>query len=168
MRKLLLVIASVTVATAAAPDVPVTVKRQLDRWYPGWKRAAVAPQVRAWFSDYRLTFQPDHITADFDGDGRADHAVRIEHNGEVVTLAMLDRGGTFERHVLSTDPPDPFTYLLLYRKGEKDFDFTKLKPFRHAHDAIGLMYFEKIPLTFRYIRGKFDRMLSPSDEELEQ
>src|SRR5438874_2047058 len=70
--------------------------------------------------------------------------------------------------IIEADAPGPFTYLLLYKKGEKDFDFTNLKPFRHAHDAIGLMYFNKTPLTFRYVDGQFQKMLSPSDEELEQ
>ena len=118
-------------------------------------------------ADYKIPYAPDRIAADFDSDGAVDYAVRIAAAGQVVTLALLARGGKFESHVLSTDAPDPFTYLLLYRKGEKDFDFTKLKAFRHAHDAIGLMYFNKTPLTFRFVKGEFEKMLSPSDEELE-
>jgi hypothetical protein len=167
MRALLLLIVVVYPAVAVLPDMPAEVKREIDRYSPGWTRARIAPQVAAWFSEYRLPYAPDRIAADFDGDGETDYAVRVESAGRAITLVLLDRGGKFERHVLSADDPDPFTYLLLYKKGEKDFDFTKLKPFRHAHDAIGLMYFNKTPLTFRYNKGRFEKMLSPSDEELE-
>jgi hypothetical protein len=167
MRAPLLITIAAVAVTASVSTLPDGITRDLDHSYRGWKLAAVAPQVLAWFSDYKLPFEPNHVTADFDGDGKKDHAIRIEHNGQALTIAYLDRGASFEKDVLSTDAPDPFTYLLLYKKGEKDFDFTKLKPFRHAHDGIGLMYFDKTPFTFRYIRGKFEKMLAPSDEEME-
>lgn len=168
MRAFLLMLTTALTIVAAAADLPPAAKRQLNRNYPAWKWARAAPQISAWFADYRLPYQPNRIAADFDGDGKTDYAVRIEAGGQTLTLALLDRGGRFEKVMLSTDPIDAFTYLLLYKKGEKDFDFTRLKPFRHAHDAIGLMYFDKTPLTFRYIEGAFQKMLSPSDEELEQ
>jgi hypothetical protein len=166
--RLVLVVMTIACAAGAAPELPGSVKHELDRLYPGWSPVRIAPQVAAWFADYRLPYAPDRIAADFDGDGRTDYAVRVQSAGRAVTIAFLDRDGKFQAHVLSTDAPDSFTYLLLYRRGDKDFDFTKLKPFRHAHDAIGLMYFDKTPLTFRYVAGKFQKMLSPSDEELEQ
>lgn len=168
MRTLLLILILQLTVNAAGPELPAGARQDLDRAYPGWAWARTARQVQAWFADYRLPYQPNRIVADFDGDGKTDYAIRLEVRRLAVTIVLLDRGGKFERHVLSTDAADPFTYLLLYKKGEKDFDFTKLKPFRHAHDAIGLMYFDKTPLTFRYIGGKFEKMLSPSDEELEQ
>src|SRR4051812_8952607 len=135
MRAFLLLMLLAFPAAAVIPELPAAVKDELNRLYPGWTPVRIAPQVAAWFTDYKLPYAPDRITADFDGDGNVDYAVRIAAAGKTVTLALLARGGTFQPHVLSTDAPDPFTYLLLYRKGEKDFDFTKLKPFRHAHDA---------------------------------
>ena len=150
---------------AGESALPQGARKSLDKSYPGWKMAPGAPQIASWYSEYGFKFQANFIPADFDGDGRTDYAVAIIAGGRQLVVALLDRGATFERHKLTDDPPDPFTSLLLYAKGSKDFDFRKLKPFRYAHDSVGVMYFEKTPLTFQYRRNRFQGMLSPSDEE---
>jgi hypothetical protein len=134
---------------AAAADMPSEVHRLLDGKYAGWKPAPVAGQITEWFQEYRFAFDPNRIQADFNEDGRQDWAVYIAHG----------------LHQLASDPPDPFTYLLLYAKGEKDFDFNTLKPFRHAQNSIGLMYFSRTPLRFYWRGGRFRSTLTPSDEE---
>jgi hypothetical protein len=67
--------------------------------------------------------------------------------------------------VLAEDPPDPFVYLLLFRKGTPDFDFETMKPFRYARDAVAVMYFDRTPLVFGYSRGSFRKKVLLSDEE---
>jgi len=149
--------------------LPTAVTSELDSRYRGWKLSAVAPQIQAWFAEYRFSFAPNLVTGDFDGDGRTDYVVQIEtRDGKQVMIGFLDRGARFETHVLATDSLDPFRYLLRMDKGSKDFDFTTLKPFRHPVDAVNLMYFDKTPLTFMYRKGVFRKMLSPADEEMEK
>lgn len=154
---------------AGATLLPSSVISELDSRYPGWQLAPVAPQIASWFKEYRFKFAPNLVTGDFDGDGKTDYVLQIRtKEGNQVMAAFMDRGRKFETHILATDPPDPFSYLLRMEKGSKDFDFTKLKPFRHPLDAVDLMYFEKTPLTFMYRNGVFRKMPSPSDEEIEK
>ncbi len=79
----------------------------------------MAPQIADWFREYKFAYRPNMLTADFDGDGKKDYAMRIHSAGKDITLALLDRGSRYESHVLSTDTPDPFTFLLLYEKGAR-------------------------------------------------
>ncbi|MEO8131017.1 MAG: hypothetical protein ABJF23_00660 [Bryobacteraceae bacterium] len=154
---------------AAAASLPPAVTSELDSRHSGWKLAPAAPQIQNWFAEYRFRFAPNLVTGDFDGDGKTDYVLQIQtKQGQQVMIAFLDRSGKFETHVLATDTPDPFRFLLRMDKGSKDFDFTTLKPFRHPVDAVDLMYFDKTPLTFLYRKGVFRKMLSPSDEEIEK
>jgi len=149
--------------------LPQAITVELDSRYSGWKLAPVAPQIRAWFTEYRFPFDPNLVTGDFDGDGKTDYVLQIQTAGaKQVMIAFMDRGVGFETHILATDALDPFRYLLRMDKGSKDFDFTKLKPFRHPVDAVDLMYFDKAPLTFMYRKGVFRKMLSPADEEMDK
>ncbi len=154
---------------AGAAILPPGVTSELDSRYPGWQMAPVAPQITAWFREYRFQFAPNLVTGDFDGDGKTDYVLQIQtKERQQILIAFLDRGRKFETHILASDPPDPFSYLLRMDKGSKDFDFTTLRPFRHPVDAVDLMYFERTPLTFMYRKGVFRKMLSPADEEIEK
>ena len=147
-------------------DLPVVVRAELDSAYPGWRQAGAAAQIREWFAQSMFGHQPDLITADFDSDGATDYALRIlSPAGRHITLAFLDRRGRFARHLLAEDPADPFVYLLLFRKGTKDFDFEAMKPFRYARDAVAVMYFDRTPLVFSYSKGAFRKKVLLSDEE---
>ncbi len=152
---------------AALLELPAGVRTRLNQTVPGWKLSSVAPQISDWFRDYRLDYQPNVVKGDFDGDGQADYAVQVLAHGKQVLIVMLERKNGYSAHVLAEDQPDPFVFLLRYDKGSKDFDFEKLKPFRYSADSIGLMYFDRTPLTFMYRSGHFEKKLSPSDEEFE-
>jgi hypothetical protein len=166
---LLLVMAGLTAEELSAASLPPAVKTQLDARYPGWKLAAISPQITAWFREYRFQYDPNLVPGDFDGDGKTDYVVQIQtKQKQQLVIGFVNRGEKFEVHVLASDSVDPYSYLFLMEKGSKDFDFTTLKPFRHPVDAVDLLYFEKTPLTFMYRNGVFRKMLSPSDEELEK
>ena len=133
--------------------------------------APVAPQIEAWFHQDRFPYQPNLVPADFDGDGKADIALQIicsrqgKETEEVVVL--MDYRSAPKPHRLAADPPDPFTFLVRYAKGEKDFDFETMKPFRYSHDALGVLYLRKTAVTFRWDKDGFQRKEAPSDEEVE-
>jgi hypothetical protein len=159
---------AILLLAAALLELPAGVHARLDQTVPGWKLSPVAPQISDWFRDYRLDYQANLIKGDFDGDGRADYALQVLAHGKQVLVVVLERKDGYAAHVLAEDKPDPFVFLLRYDKGSKDFDFDKLKPFRYRTDAVGLMYFDRTPLTFVYRRGHFQKKLSPSDEEVEE
>jgi len=153
----------------AAPPLPATIHSMLDRDYPGWRPAGVAPQIAAWFRERGFRHEPDRIAADFDADGAEDFAVSVlvpDPAARQVVLAFLSRGDRFERHVLADDPPDPFVFLLLFARGTPDFDFETMKPFRHARDTVAIMYFQRSPLVFTYSGGGFRKRVMLSDEEI--
>jgi hypothetical protein len=149
-------------------ELPEAARQVLDKQYPGWRLAEVAPQIEEWFRGYKFHYRPNLLAADFDGDGREDYAVEIRIPSDAknqFVLALMRRGAGYEHYLLSKDVADPFVFLLLYEKGSKDFDFAAGKPFRYAHDACGVMYFDHTPVVYMYRRGKFQRKLTPSDEE---
>ena len=148
--------------------LPVEIRRTLDTKYPGWTLSPVAKQIEHWFEEARYAYRPNLVTGDFNADGKRDYVVSINTpDKQSAAIAFIAQGGGYEMQLLSTYPTDPFTFLLLYQKGEKDFDFKKMKPFRHPTDAVGLMFFTKTPFTFLYRNGKFRKTLAPSDEEFD-
>ncbi|MDX2151560.1 MAG: hypothetical protein SFV54_12555 [Bryobacteraceae bacterium] len=138
----------------------------LDARYPGWKLAPVAPQIAAWFKEYGLGWEPNLVRADFDRDGREDFALQIVAGGRQRVIAVMADGTL---HELAADPADSFTFLMLHRRGEKDFDFERMKPFRYAADSLGLLYFSKTAVTYewRARAKKFASRNTPGDEEAE-
>src|SRR4051812_15426328 len=121
----LFVLALVSFASLNAVELPSEIRSYFDKKHPGWALARVAPQIDAWFKEYKFPYAPNLLVGDFDGDGKRDYAVRVQSGGKDVTVAFVDRGtGKFDAFPLSTDEADPFTFLLLYEKGSKDFDFT--------------------------------------------
>jgi hypothetical protein len=165
----LCVIFLVLTTIAGADTLPAAVSKRIDDRYPGWKPAPVVAQITDWFREYRFPFEPNLIRTDFNNDGQDDWAVLMLAGGREVAVAAISTGKSeWKLFELSSDAPDPFTYLLLYARGEPDFDFKTLKKFRHKANSLGLMHFRTTPLQFTWKRsGGFERALSLSDEELE-
>jgi hypothetical protein len=160
-------IAFLFAGSAWADGLPDGVTEILNREYPGWKIAPVHSEIDRWFREYGFDSQPSVVKGDFDNDGRPDYAVQFLHGGQSRVAAFLNRDGKWEQHRLTADGVDPLTFLIKYPRGEKDFDFEKMKPFRYSNDAIGVMYFSRTPWTFMYRRGKFLKKSAPSDEEFD-
>jgi len=154
---------------AGADTLPDPVSRLVEARYPGWRPAAVVPHITEWFREYRFRFEPNLVRADFNNDNQDDWAILLIAGGRQVAIAAISSPkGSWRLFELASDTPDPFTYLLLYARGEPDFDFRTLKKFRHRANSLGLMHFRSTPLQFTWKRtGGFERALSLSDEELE-
>ena len=149
----------------AALVLPAAAERVLDREYSGWQLAPVAPQIREWFEDRRFDWQPNLGAADFDRDGQRDYAALILAGGREHSVVLLARGDSFELKSLASDPPDPFLYLLMNRTGDRDFSFETMRAFRHVRDSLNVMYFDRTPLQFTWVRGRFEKRLVLNDEE---
>jgi hypothetical protein len=148
--------------------LPAAAQEALSREVPGWRLAPPAPQLVAWLSESKLGWEPNLVEADFDGDGRADYAVRvIVPRGQTQVIVLMKRGTGFAVFHLAEDPQDPFTCLALYRRGEKDFDFERMKPFRYNHDSLGILYSHSTAMTFSWTGAGFERRAAPGDEEVE-
>jgi hypothetical protein len=158
-------ILTLTCLLVTFPGLPRELTASLDSSYPGWKPAAVAPQISAWFREYGFAFAPNLISGDFDSDGRRDWAAYIAQGEQSVLVAAMSGRSRWTLHELARDAADPFTYLLLHSRGEKDFDFRTLRHFRHHQDSIALMYFSRTPVRFAWKNGRFETGLIPNDEE---
>jgi hypothetical protein len=164
--------------TAAARRVqsarlPEAISSTLDRKFPGWRFSEVSGGVRQFFGERFPRARPNLIEGDFDGDGRTDYAVLIEHTnfnrgGKAFThvverLAFLRRGAGYRLYALERSAPaNPELYLTLARKGGQGRDFRTGRKFRYPHDSIGVSYFEKAGGTYVYRRGRF-RYVNESD-----
>jgi hypothetical protein len=144
--------------------LPAPIQDWLDRQHPGWLLAPVNSQIESWFRASAFPYAPNIVTGDFDGDGRTDYAVHIFTGREVRLIAFRATASGYAPQLLATHPPDPFTFLILYRKGEKDFDFIAGKPFRYAHDSIGLLYDNRTARTFQWDGHRFAGRDAPGDE----
>jgi len=158
------VLALLLVALTVA-DLPPPARDVLDREVPGWKLAPIAPQVRDWFAQQHFGHEPDLAHFDFDLDGVRDWALEIIVSGRQLAVMLLARGSGFEFRLLASDSPDPFTYLLVNRRGDREFNFATLRWFRHPHDTLQLMYFDRPPLLFEWSNGRIEKRIVPNDEE---
>ncbi|GEM_PF-3562039 len=163
----LLALAVGAAATLLAADLPAGAVKALDQRYPGWRLADAAPQIVSWFREYHVSYAPNLARADFNSDGRDDFAVQILHKGRQRVVSLIGQPNGFAVFALTDDPPDPFTFLILFPKGQKDFDFERMKPFRYNADSLGVLYFYKTALTFQWKGGRFEKNDSPGDEEVE-
>ncbi|MBI3680311.1 MAG: hypothetical protein HY235_07930 [Acidobacteria bacterium] len=152
---------------AAPVELPQDARAMLERRYRGWKLAPAAVQIASWFEQSRLPYLPNLVPGDFNKDGRTDYAVQILRRSRQQVLALVASGKGYSLHKLAADEPDPFTFLILYHRGEKDFDFERMKPFRYAADSLGVLYPRKTALTFTWRDGKFQKRAAPGDEEVE-
>ena len=151
----------------ALADLPPAARSTLDRECPGWRLAPIAVQVREWFAEQRFGHEPNLANFDFDQDGRPDWALEILVAGRQRTVILLARESGYDFQLLADDSPDPFTYLLVNRRGDREFSFETLQWFRHARNTLQLMYFDRPPLVFEWSGAKFEKKVMHNDEEMD-
>jgi hypothetical protein len=147
------------------PALPAPMGQWLTARHPGWQLAPAAPQIVAWFREYGFGHTPNLVAADFDGDGATDYAVHLVARGRAILYVF--RAAAAGGQKLAEHAPDPFTFLVLYRKGEKDFDFERMKPFRYQRDSLGLLCDNRTALTFEWNGRRMAGRNAPGDEEVE-
>ena len=137
-------------STSAEHSLPRRVRIELDRAYPGWRRAAVSPDVARLLRGHPAS--AFRVEGDFDGDGRHDFAVQIldPASGAAVrqrVVAALRRGGRSALFPLVSFPENRFTFLETEARGTQVVD-RSLDPERGvtlalAHDALFIASDEK-------------------------
>ena len=160
-------IASLVAAQAASREavLPALIRAELGRIYPGWRFAAVAPDLKAQLASEQ---RPDWITGDFDADGRRDYAVQILHPaspaGTQHVLAFLRRGSGYWRLVVQSFPRSSGFYLALARRGERvtdlDADLNGDSTFVLGSDGIHVLFAQEAGSTCVYERRRFRCVVS--------
>ncbi len=105
---------------SAPPVLPPAIRSALDGEYPGWKFAAVTPQILQEFKKHRTNRLPSLAVGDFDHDGKKDYAVQISMNTpgqeEQIILVFLARQTGYEENIVQSMGLDPTTYLWVVNK----------------------------------------------------
>ncbi|HEX8150037.1 MAG TPA: hypothetical protein VF591_22835 [Pyrinomonadaceae bacterium] len=149
-----------------AGRLPEAINSTLNRKFPGWRFSEVSVEVRQFFGERFPDARPDLIEGDFDGNGRTDYAVLIEHtnfnkSGKTFThvvelLAFLKRGTKYKLYTLKESAPaTPELYLTLAGKGSEGRSFHTQSRFRYPYDSITVSYFGKAGGTYIFRRGRF-------------
>lgn len=146
--------------------LPLSIRGQLNRNFPGWRFAQPNREVLDFFSDRFPKEDPCVISGDFDGNGRKDYALLIEHPNAiepnkrfthlVEVLAFLRKGRSYRRVRLeSSSPANPEVYLNLKKKGEVGYEFSTAKRFKYPNDSISFSFFEKAGGTYIWKKTRF-------------
>lgn len=123
-------------ASGQSPSLlPSDVRRAIDATHPGWRLAAVLPEIEAEIQERTPTWPANLILGDFDGNAETDVAVLVEHSDPAIRggravqlLAFLAERQAFTRYVLEDAAPhDARQFLHLIRE-------------RPQGDAIGVEY----------------------------
>jgi hypothetical protein len=143
-------------------NIPNAIKIILDRNYPGWEMGRVSIEVDKFFKENKFKFFPVLVSGDFDGDGRADYAIKINYKGQWHAIIFLARGGNYEKSVLMAggNASDLDVYLSLYNKGEEGFNFETGKYFIFQNDAVEIGFYEKASIAYIYQNSRFDKVLT--------
>jgi hypothetical protein len=152
-----------------APELASAIKSALDRRFPGWQFPSVSNDICKFLKDYVAPdARPELITGDFDGNGQLDYAalvqqgtvtnsegVAIGHN--VYVVAFLKKRSRFKMYIAD---PEGGEYLVLMRKGKRDYDYETNRYFTYANDAIFAGIFEKAGESYIYENGRFRAIIT--------
>lgn len=143
--------------TLAAQDValPDAVRRQIGAAHPGWKLAAVMPEVEREIRERTPAWPPNMILGDFDGNKQTDIAVLVEYPDTAVIggravqlLAFLNTGKAFTMFVLEKAAPHDLRQFLHVIRDARE------------GDAIGVEYEAIGGHAWSYRNGKWQSRLA--------
>lgn len=153
-------------ALAAAQDqqteslkiLPPSIRAHLDKKYASWKFSPAAGNTIA-HCDKESKSHPSAASGDFNGDGRADYAVKIIHGNKTLVLEFLSRDNTFSESLLFSGAANKLlgTALQVEKKGKPTIVGTVERV-----DALLISDCESIPLRYLFTNGRV-RDVSPRD-----
>ena len=159
---------SAIAACESAPELPSPLKTLVDKYFPGW----TFPQVDD--EDCQTIKQrggpdahPALIEGDFDGNGRMDYAVLIQHgaindgrgivaNPDAYIVAFLNRHDGYRMRIVTREAG---SCLQVMRRGETDYDYDGQREFAYRHDTI----FSSMGMggtSYLYENGKFRAIIT--------
>jgi len=123
-----------------------------------WQLAKVTKDAAAWAEKQK--FDPVFGIGDFDGDGRNDEAILIQHAGQKEVAACLaTAGGT---RLVLIENPYCSDYLSISKAGSKHYDYDTDTIEVIKKDGISVSCYEQAGATYLY-EGTTFRQLVDSD-----
>ena len=158
---LLILCFSMVPTQAQQINLPKKCQKILNQKHPGWKIAEISPEILDWFQKSKQSYQPNLIKGDWNGDGKTDYALLIQkakfrkNEPGVFLIAFVKNASSYSFHQL-----EGYDYIMLMKKGEKDYDFETDKTFVYKNDAIFAGIFEKAGTSFVWRKGRFIAILT--------
>ncbi|MEP1304612.1 MAG: hypothetical protein ABJK11_03130 [Balneola sp.] len=141
--------------------IPDNVKTYLDSTYPGWKLAEHWSSIGGNPKDYGRTFDLNYFKGDFDGNGKTDFALHIQHpDSNYKTgyarpmLVLLTTSKGFERHIINRYA-EQYVYFWLHRKGEVVGAAHADTSIKLENDALSVLVEEKASTLYYFRNGEF-------------
>lgn len=146
---------------AQSIELPDACKKILDKNYRGWKLAGIQKDTIDYLRENNFPYQPNLVKGDWNGDGKIDYAVLIEHGklknirGESIgnrrlMIAFVRAENSYK--YFSFDGAD---YITLIKQGSEDYDYETDKTFRYKTDAIFVGFWEKAGVSYVWKSKKF-------------
>lgn len=145
-------------ADAGAPSIPKSCEDALNSRLQGWQLATVTMEVSEWAKQQK--FNPVIGIGDFDGDGRNDVAILVQHAGQrKVVVCLATASGT---RFFVIEKPYCSDYLSISKAGGEHYNYDTEKTEVIKNDGISVSCFERAGATYLYDGHGF-RQLVDSD-----
>jgi hypothetical protein len=142
-------------ARAEPPAIPESCRAGLDTILPGWKLAAASAEGVEWAAAHHVS--PVIGVGDFDGDGRDDLAVLVEHAG-ARKLAVCFFTAQGSRVTLIANPYCLDT-LSVSKANSEHYNYDTDKTEVIKHDGISVACGEAAGATYVYEQGVFRKIV---------
>jgi hypothetical protein len=156
--------------------IPDKIIKDLNNKFPGWQFPEIQNDIRMFLKNQVAKDAiPEMIIGDFDGNAQTDYAIFIVQNRLKMTkynysdynwhiVAFLKKSDKMDEYDYfdlesGTDSPSD-NYLMLFHKGEEDYNYETEKEFIYNNDAIFLGFFEKAGISFIFVNGKFNKLIT--------
>lgn len=171
MKRFLLVTISLcifsNIAFAQNSQLPENCRTILDKNFRGWKLAKVSGDIQKFLRENNSKNNSGNfLVGDWNGDGKSDYAVLINHGYEVlndgtklpgkVSVAFVSRGKNFKHFVLDTFGD----YISLDKKGSTAYDHETKSPIKFGNDAVFVGIWEKAGTSYVWRKNKFINFLT--------
>ena len=143
---------------AQKPELDKAARSILARQFSSWGPAEIRKEIVEYYNVNRIWEQPNRIAGDWNGDGRRDLAVLLQHKREAsrrILLVLLRSGRGYSPYILESDD-----CLMSIKKGEAGYDFETGRKFRYRNDAIFSYIFEKAGTSYIWEKNRFRRIVT--------
>lgn len=147
---LLILMCGIVSVQAQSIKLPVECKKILDKRYERWKIGKIPKDVEAYHKEVKSPFEPYLIKGDWNGDGKTDYAILIRHRNKNKTIAFIRQKTGYKFYNLEGGD-----YIQVFKKGEKDYDYTSDRDFMYKNDSIFVGFGECCGSSFIWRKGKF-------------
>ncbi len=159
-----LVSACAIVSFSQNQQLPDKCRKILDTNFRGWKSKEISVDIKNYLQKYEpKNADGNFIAGDWNGDGKKDFAVLINHGSETlndgtklprdVSVAFVSVGKSYKYFVLDTFGD----YIALSKKGTKAYDYESQSGIRFSNDAVSVGLWEKSAVSYVWRKNKFIR-----------